>query len=65
MQLKQFGKMTLMQYMPFMVLAFISIVILILFVYLFKQFGTIKELIVQIQILAQEIAKAKAGTVLV
>jgi len=61
---KMFAQSWLMQYLPFMLLAFVSMVILILFIYLFKQFGTIGGLIKEIQTLAQYVAAAKSGTII-
>lgn len=40
---KTFWTSTLMQYIPFIALGFVSIVILIIFIYLFKQFDTLKD----------------------
>lgn len=59
---KLFQQSWIMQYMPFIILAFVCMIILILFMYLFKQFGTIKELIIEIQTLARLVAAAKSGT---
>lgn len=61
----RWGQSWLMQYMPFIILAFVCMVILILFIYLFKQFSTIKDLIVEIQTLARLVAAAKSGTTVV
>ena len=41
---KAFTQTILMQYLPFIVLAFVSIVILIMFLYFFQQFSVLKEL---------------------
>lgn len=62
---KMFASTTLMQMMPFLALAFVSIIILILFIYFFKEFGTLSEIAVAMKEAAQELAKAKAGTVVI
>lgn len=64
-QKKKFDQNWLTQYMPFIILAFVSLIILILFMYLFKQFGTIKELIIELQNLAKILASAKSGTTII
>lgn len=40
---KLFAASTLMQYLPFILLAFVSIIILVMFIYFFKDFKYIKE----------------------
>jgi len=64
-QKKMFSQSWLAEYLPFMILAFVCMVILILFVYLFKQFPLIKEMMVEMKEIAKAIAQAKAGTVVV
>lgn len=41
---KSFTQTVLMQYLPFIILAFVSIIILIIFLYFFQQFSVLKEL---------------------
>ena len=53
---KSFTQTMLMQYLPFIVLAFVSIVILIMFLYFFQQFSVLKELGVALQNTAQTLA---------
>ena len=53
---KSFTQTMLMQYLPFIVLAFVSIIILIMFLYFFQQFSVLKELGVALQSTAQTLA---------
>jgi len=64
-QKRLFSQSWIAQYLPFILLAFVSIIILILFVYLFKQFPLIKEMMVEMKEVAKALAQAKAGTVVV
>ena len=49
-----------MQYLPFMMLAFVSIIILVMFIYFFKEFDTLKD----VAIALKEAALATRGTVI-
>lgn len=62
---KAFSTDRLLQFMPYILLGFVSLIILIMFIYLFKQLGTIKELFVAAEELTNSIAQARAGTVIV
>jgi len=62
---KLFDRSTLLQYMPFLMLAFVSIIILIIFIYFFKDFSVLKEVAVELGKAAQAMAQARAGTVVV
>ena len=64
-QKKKFAQSWIVQYLPFIILAFVCLIILILFMYLFKQFSTIKDLIVELQTLAKIVAAAKSGTAVI
>jgi ATP-dependent Zn protease len=57
---KAFTQTILMQYLPFIVLAFVSIVILIMFLYFFQQFSVLKELGVALKEASQSLG---SGTV--
>lgn len=64
-QKKLFNQSLLMQYMPFILLAFVSIIILIIFIYFFKEFKTLREFAVVMKETAQTLAQAKSGTVVI
>jgi len=64
-QKRLFNINVLLQYMPFILLAFVSIIILIIFIYFFKNFGVLKEMSVHLEEAAKQIAQAKAGTVVI
>lgn len=48
-QKKMFQPSTLLQYMPFIALAFVSIVILIIFIYFFKDFAVLKDVAINLK----------------
>lgn len=62
-QKKTFGQDKLLQYLPFIILAFVCIVILIIFIYFFKSFPVLKEVALAFKEAAAELAKSNAGTV--
>jgi len=62
-QKKIFNQNILLQYMPFIALAFVSIIILIMFIYFFKQFGTLAKVASSLSEAARAYAQAHAGTV--
>ena len=64
-QKKIFAQSWLAQYMPFMALAFVSIIILILFINLFKVAPDLKEAAIALKEAAQQMAQAKTGTIIV
>jgi len=55
----------LLQYMPFILLAFVSLIILIIFIYFFKDFSVLKDVAVELREAATMVAQARAGTVVV
>lgn len=61
-QKKIFQSSTLMQYMPFILLALVSIVILIIFIYFFKDFGVLKDAALALKDATANLAAAKTGT---
>lgn len=63
-QKKVFGQNWLLQYLPFMALAFVSIIILIMFIYFFKQFPVLKDIALAMKEAAQQLAAAQGGTVI-
>ena len=58
-----FQQSTLMQYLPYISLALVSVVILILFIYLFKQFDSLKEFMLIAKDIAIELKKAQSGII--
>ena len=64
-QKKIFGQTWLAQYLPFMIIAFVSIIILILFINLFKVAPDLKEAAIALKEAAQAMAQAKTGIVYV
>jgi len=64
-QKKLFQSGLLMQLMPFIMIAFVSIIILILFVYLFKNFAAFTDAALALKEAAQSIAGARSGTVVI
>ena len=55
----------LLQYMPFILLAFVSIIILVIFIYFFKDFAVLRDVASALREAAHEIAQAKAGTLVI
>jgi len=55
-QKKLFANSLLMQLLPFMLLAFVSVVILIIFVYFFRNFGVLKEVALAFKDASQNLA---------
>lgn len=64
-QKKLFSQSLLMQLMPFIALAFVAIIILILFIYLFKDMGVIKEAALAFKDAVTIQAAASSGTTII
>jgi len=64
-QKKIFNRDLFMQYLPFAILAFVCVIILIIFIYFFKNFDVLKDVAVALKEAAKEMARAKAGTVII
>lgn len=64
-QKKLFAQSWLAQYMPFIMLAFVSIVILVLFIHLFRQIPIIKDLVVEMKEIAKLLVQARSGTTVI
>jgi len=62
-QKKMFSTSLLMQLMPFIMLAFVSIIILVIFIYFFKEFSTLKDMAVAMGEAAKIIAQARTGVI--
>ena len=54
-----------MQILPFMTIAFVTLMILVIFTYFFKEFGTLKAVAAELHAAAEAIAKAKLGTTVI
>lgn len=63
-QKRLFNQNILLQYMPFILLAFVSIIILIMFIYFFKQFPTLLKVAQALQEAAVAFAQSQGGTVI-
>ena len=63
-QKKIFQENKFMQYLPFILLAFVSIIILIVFIYFFKEFGVLREVAVALRQTAEALVQYKSGVVL-
>jgi len=64
-QKKLFSSNVLLQYMPFIGLVFVSLIILIIFIYFFKDFAVLADVAEALKEAAQAFAQAQAGTVIV
>lgn len=64
-QKKLFSNTLLAQLLPILIIAIPSMVILIIFVYFFKNFDVLRDVAVQLKEAAVAIAQAKAGTLVV
>ena len=58
-----FSQSLLLQYMPFIAMAFAFLIILIIFIYFFKEIGVLREVAIAFKEAAQAFAQAKTGTV--
>lgn len=63
-QKKVFGQDKLLAYLPFIILAFVCVVILIIFIYFFKDFGILKDVAIAFKEAAAIYAQAHSGTVI-
>ena len=64
-QKQMFSQNMLLQYLPFIALAFVSMVILIIFIYFFREFDTLQGAATALKEAAQALAQAKAGTTVI
>lgn len=64
-QKKLFSSNMLLQYMPFIALVFVSIIILIVFIYFFKDFHVLADVAKALEGAAQAFAQAQAGTAII
>ena len=63
-QKRLFNQNILLQYMPFILLAFVSIIILIMFIYFFKEFPTLFKVAEALKEAAVAFAQSQGGTVI-
>ena len=56
---------TLMQYLPYIAFGFVTVIILIIFIYLFKQFDVLADVANSLKEAAEVMARAEAGTVII
>lgn len=61
-QKKMFQNSFFIQILPFLTIAFVSIIILIIFIYFFREFSTLGDMAVAMKEAAEAIARAKSGT---
>lgn len=61
-QKKLFANNFIEKILPFIVIAFVSLVILIIFIYFFRNFGVLAEVAASLKEAAQAMAQAKSGT---
>jgi len=61
-QKKLFSQTLLIQLLPYIAIAFVSIIILVIFIYFFKEFGTLREVAAKLSEAAQAIRDAELGT---
>lgn len=64
-QKKLFQSSLLLQLMPFIALAFVSIMILIIFIYFFKEFSSLKDFALIMREVADKLAQIKSGTTII
>jgi len=64
-QKRLFNQNALMQYLPFIALAFVSIIILVIFIYFFKDFAVLRDVAVALKEAAVAMAHAQSGTLVV
>jgi hypothetical protein len=64
-QKKMFSNSLLMQLMPYLALAVVSITILIIFIYFFKDFAVLRDMALALKEAAVAIAQAKSGTTVI
>ena len=62
---KMFSSSLLMQLLPFMLVAFVSIIILVIFIYFFKEFATLKEFAQLMKDTSSNLVQASSGTVII
>jgi len=64
-QKKMLAQSLFMQLMPYMIIAFVSIIILVIFIYFFREFSTLKDMAELLHGMSENVAQAKSGTVVI
>lgn len=64
-QKKLFQDSIWLQILPFITIAFVTIIILVIFIYFFKNFDVLKDVAIALRETASELAKANADTVII
>ena len=64
-QKKLFDQNKFMQFLPFIALAFVSIIILVIFIYFFREFSTLKDMALAFKEASKSLANAQTGTVVI
>jgi NADH:ubiquinone oxidoreductase subunit 3 (subunit A) len=64
-QKKRFATGWLAQYLPFIIIGFTSIIMLIMFIWLFNKIGTIQEIANTMLLVADKLAQAGTGTTII
>lgn len=62
---KTFSNSTLMQLLPYIALGFVSIVIMVIFIYFFKNFGVLADVAKSFEKAAEHYAAAQSGTTII
>lgn len=62
---KMFSQGMLLQFMPYIAVAFVSIIILVIFIYFFKNFDTLVKVAEGLQAAAEAYARAQTGTTVI
>jgi len=63
-QKKLFQQSLLMQLLPFIALAFVGIIICIIFIYFFKEFATLKDMAIALKEASQIVLQSRTGAVI-
>lgn len=63
-QKKIFQDNKFMQYLPFILLAFVSIIILVIFIYFFKEFSVLRDVGVALRQTAEALVQYKSGVIM-
>lgn len=61
----RFSQNLLLQIMPFIALGFVTVIILIIFIYFFKNFSVLKDVAIAFQEASKQLALAKSGTTII
>lgn len=62
---KRFSSNWLMQYLPFIILAFTCMIMLIMFIYIFNKLPAIKEIAIEMNNVVKNLAALKSGTTII